>query len=64
MLIDVEDSILVDSTVLLDVLIIFICISEIFSLLLRIWEWKQNFNNFNSLKQEKLFIIIIFVNHP
>lgn len=64
MLIDFEDSILVDSTVLLDVLIIFICISEIFSLLLRIWEWKQNFNNFNSLKQEKLFIIIIFVNHP
>lgn len=64
MLINVEDSILVDSTVLLDVLIIFICISEIFSLLLRIWEWKQNFNNFNSLKQEKLFIIIIFVNHP
>lgn len=64
MLIDVEDSILVDSTVLLDILIIFICISEIFSLLLRIWEWKQNFNNFNSLKQEKLFIIIIFVNHP
>lgn len=64
MLIDVEDSILVDSTVLLDVLIIFICISEIFSLLLRTWEWKQNFNNFNSLKQEKLFIIIIFVNHP